>query len=253
MAKSPSKAVTKADHDERADSTKAASKRAIRRIGERVAAGEERLALNIRSDGPNSSMREAIHGMSSQEMELRLIDAFGTTSTEFVDEMSSLLMTVFNSGNDRRATREINAALAVLDGVKPDNEVEAMLLTQMVATNHAAMTCLAQIGQPIGAENFGNLGVKLLRTFTAQAEALAKLQRKGEQVVRVVHVHNYPGGQVMAGDVHNHPRGGGRGQPTENGGQSDATGDFGQGAALPRPNEIGEGMPVARSRRAKKV
>ena len=47
----------------------------------------------------------------------------------------------------------------------------------------------------------GNLAVKLLRTFMAQTEALAKLRRGGEQVVRVEHVHVYPGGQAIVGNV----------------------------------------------------
>ena len=48
-------------------------------------------------------------------------------------------------------------------------------------------------------EATGNMAVKLLRTFALQAEALAKLQRKGEQIVKVVHVH--PGGQAIVGNV----------------------------------------------------
>ena len=57
-------------------------------------------------------------------------------------------------------------------------------------------------------EGQGNLAVKLLRTYTApQIEALAKLRRKGEQTVRVEHVHVH-GGQNIFGDVN--PQGGGR-------------------------------------------
>ena len=33
------------------------------------------------------------------------------------------------------------------------------------------------------------MAIKLLRTYTAQLEALAKLRRGGEQTVRVEHVH----------------------------------------------------------------
>jgi hypothetical protein len=44
---------------------------------------------------------------------------------------------------------------------------------------------------------------KLLRTFTAQSEALAKIKRGGEQTVRVEHVHVYPGGQAIVGAVSN--------------------------------------------------
>lgn len=206
--------------------------------------------LNIRSTGARSTTREPIEGMTDATLTIRLCDALGTTSPEFVDAMMVNLLTYFDASNDRRATREMNAALAVLDGLKPENEVEAMLITQMVATNDAAMKCLSQINSQHSAEIFGNLAVKIMRTFTGQAEALAKLRRKGEQTVRVVHVH--PGGQAVVGDVHNHPAGG-RGQLTESGDQSDAAGNSSAGAALPSPNEIGETVPIPRRRRAQKV
>lgn len=231
-------------------STKAANQRATRRLLNRHSEGQERVVMTVRSTGPKSQKREPIDGMTENMLTIRLADAMGTTSPEFVDEMLSLLAGCFGPSNDRRNTREINAALAVLDGMKAENEVEAMLLTQMVATNNAAMQCLASINQPFGVDTFGNLGVKLLRTFTAQADALAKLRRKGEQVVRVVHVH--PGGQAVVGDVHNH-RTGGRGQLGESEGQSNATGNSGQSAALPSPDTIGEAVPVPRGRRKAKV
>ncbi len=50
-------------------------------------------------------------------------------------------------------------------------------------------------------DSAGNMAVKLLRTFTAQIEALAKLRRGGEQTVRVEHVHVYRGGQAVGGNV----------------------------------------------------
>jgi hypothetical protein len=49
----------------------------------------------------------------------------------------------------------------------------------------------------------GALATKLLRTFTAQTEALAKLKRGGEQTVRVEHVHVYHGGHAIVGAVSN--------------------------------------------------
>lgn len=48
-------------------------------------------------------------------------------------------------------------------------------------------------------DSAGNMAVKLARTFAIQAEVLAKLQRGGEQVVKVVHVH--PGAQAIVGNV----------------------------------------------------
>jgi len=44
-------------------------------------------------------------------------------------------------------------------------------------------------GTPEQMQAHGALATKLLRTFTSQTEALAKIKRGGEQTVRVEHVH----------------------------------------------------------------
>lgn len=246
--------VSKAAAAEAPRGTRIANLYAGARVRKRVEGGGERLAMNIRRTGPRSNCREPIGGMTEEALQLRLADALGTTSPEFIDHILSSLLTYFEdsspSPNDRRTTREINAALAVLDGLKPENEVEALLISQMVACSDASLRCMSMLATTAGAETYGNLAVKLMRTFTAQAEALAKLRRKGEQVVRVVHVH--PGGQAVVGDVHNHREGGG-GPVTEIRGQSDATGKSRQGAALPGPDPIGEAVPVASGRREEEV
>ena len=244
------KAATKAE-PELARGTKIANLRASGRLIDKVEKGGERVMLNVRSTGNNQTTREPLEGMTDQQLTMRLADAMGTTSPEFIDATLVNLLTVFDAPNDRRATREINAALAVLDGMKPENEVEAMLVTQMVATNDAAMKCLAAISKGLHPEMWGNMSVKLLRTFTGQAEALAKLRRKGEQTVRVVHVH--PGGQAVVGDVHNHSGQGRRGQHSENGGQSDAADNANEREALPSPNPIGEAVPIPSSGRQEAV
>jgi hypothetical protein len=52
----------------------------------------------------------------------------------------------------------------------------------------------------------GSLAVKLMRTYTAQVEALARLRRGGEQRVIVQHVNVNEGGQAIVGAV-NQPGG----------------------------------------------
>jgi hypothetical protein len=73
----------------------------------------------------------------------------------------------------------------------------------MAMTNSAALRALSiadrNLLHPEHAQSLGNLAVKLLRTFTAQAEALAKLQRGGEQIVKHIHLDNR-GGQTIVTD-----------------------------------------------------
>lgn len=140
----------------------------------------------------------------------QLKDAFGTTSHDFMARSISLLATAMQRSGQGRA-EGINAGLAVVAGVRPENETEAMLAVQMAATHEAAMSMLdiaRSNGTVPAIQAAGGLAVKLLRTYTAQMETLAKLRRGGEQTVRVEHVHVHPGAQAIVGAV-NHPGGGG--------------------------------------------
>src|SRR5438045_5296201 len=97
-----------------------------------------------------------------------------------------------------------------------------MLVGQMAVTHAFALQLMGRAKRVEEIPQFdsaGNMAVKLLRTFTAQIEALAKLRRGGEQTVRVEHVHVYPGGQAVVGNVTTQPGGGGGEQ---NGGQPQA-------------------------------
>jgi hypothetical protein len=142
----------------------------------------------------------------------RLLDAFGTRSHAFVDELLAALgLSVRSRGAECVTEKELNAALAALDGIRPRDESEAMLAVQMVATNRAALDMLARARHAEYLPTMhecGNLAVKLLRTYTAEIEALAKLRRDGEQTVRVEHVHVHDGAQAIVGNVVSRQRSG---------------------------------------------
>ena len=134
-------------------------------------------------------------------------NALGSSSSAFQNRLLHEVGTVIQTD---RLEQDTNVALAVLDGVQPRDEVEAMLAAQMAATHSVAMHMLGKARRAEYLEHmnsFGGLATKLLRTFTAQTEALAKLRRGGEQTVRVEHVHVHSGGQAIVGAVN--ARGGG--------------------------------------------
>lgn len=137
------------------------------------------------------------------------MNAFGTKSQPFIDTVMTSMFKYWLS-IDAPLERNYNAALAVLNDVQPQNETEAMLALQMVAANDASIRCLSQMGSASFIDQmntFGNLANKFMRTFAVQAEAMAKLRRGGEQIVKHVHVNE--GGQaVIAGTVNS---GGARG------------------------------------------
>jgi hypothetical protein len=137
---------------------------------------------------------------------------FGSSSLEFALHQLQFLTKIPKADlPPADQTMAVNAMLAAIAGVQPQNETEGALAVQMAATHHLAMTLLERTKNaehiPV-LESNGNMAVKLLRTYTAQVEALAKLRRGGNQTVRVEHVHVHSGGQAIVGNI-THPGGGG--------------------------------------------
>ena len=133
-----------------------------------------------------------------------MLDAFGTTSYDFMATTFGQLLDTINGRDAAAKEADVNAALAIIGGAEPANEIEALIACQMAATHGLAMTLLGRTrraDQLNQVEVQGGLAVKLLRTFTLQAETLAKLRRGGGQTVRVEHVHVHPGGQAIVGAV----------------------------------------------------
>src|SRR3954463_14006541 len=92
---------------------------------------------------------------------------------------------------------------AVIQSIKPRDELEALLAAQMAAVHVAAMNFARRLGgvetiqQQDSAERAFN---KLTRTFTTQLEALKRYRSGGEQKVTVQHI-DLRGGQAIVGDV----------------------------------------------------
>jgi hypothetical protein len=100
---------------------------------------------------------------------------------------------------------QFRAALAALAGIRPHDELEAMLAAQLLASHHAAMECYRRA--MIGDQTFGgrrenlNQANKLSRTHATLLEALNRHRGKGQQKVTVEHVHVHAGGQAVVGTV----------------------------------------------------
>lgn len=140
----------------------------------------------------------------------RLQDAFGTQGTAFAVSQLNKLLAVARNSDGKVDHVTLNGMLAMIEGAEPENEVQAALAVQMVLTHAIAQDVLlrvARVDQISQFDSASNSAVKLLRTFVMQAEALAKLQRGGEQIVKVVHVH--PGAQAIVGNVVSGGNGGG--------------------------------------------
>ena len=104
-----------------------------------------------------------------------------------------------------------NNAMALLNGIQPRDEIEGMLAVQMIAVHNMVMETMKRAmitGQPPQwIESNVSHATKMLRTFTAQMEALKKYRTGGQQKVIVEHVHVTAGGQAIVGAVSTGGRG----------------------------------------------
>ncbi len=99
---------------------------------------------------------------------------------------------------------------AIVRDIAPQDGVERMLAVQMAST-HAALIRVG--GKMANAENLNQFEAyeraytKLVRTYTAQMEALRKHRNGGSQTVTVQHVNVGDGGQAIVGTVETGGRG----------------------------------------------
>ena len=150
--------------------------------------------------------------------------------------------------------RAASVAIAAVQSVGPRDGVEAMLAVQMAATHAAAMKMLNRAMQDQPSievyDSIVNRATKLLRTYTAQVEALKRYRSAGEQRVVVQHVTvtaEQAAVQVTGGAD---PAPGGRGAASKPEEQSHAQSDTARLAhapepAMPCPNPARDAMPAA--------
>jgi hypothetical protein len=197
----------------------------IKKARKRTKARAPRIAINIEDRGTAGRASYPDH-CDEEGHRYRLVDTFGTRSLEFVSAMLNGLgiatadhLLDYDSSPGSANQVAFNAALAVISGVRPKDEIEAMLAAHMAVTNIALLELVARTRGSIANYRYesdgikrldvvGNLTNKFMRTYTMQIEALARKRRKGEQNIRVKHVHVYADGQAIVGNVRHR---GGRG------------------------------------------
>jgi hypothetical protein len=131
---------------------------------------------------------------------LLLMEAVGTANSDF---LNGLIRQLANAGS-QVDEGQINFMLAVIKGIEPRDQLEAMLAAQMAAVHMASMTLARRLASAEylehqdSAERAFN---KLTRTFVSQMEALKRYRTGGEQKVTVQHVSVSEGGQAIVGNV----------------------------------------------------
>jgi len=128
---------------------------------------------------------------------------FGVNNEAVFDVLLSQVMNTTSTAysNDAGA----NYIISMLLELKPQNGLEAMLISQMIATHNMSMemskraTLSEQTVEGVS-ENVKR-SVKLMQTFTAQLTTLQKMRNKGQQVIQVQHVNVESGGQAIVGNI----------------------------------------------------
>lgn len=132
---------------------------------------------------------------------IALCDLFASTSGEFTSDSIAKIANAVSPGGAIDNTK-LNAGMALVAAVAPQNELEAALAVQMAATHSMSLEMLRRASTAShvdGLREYGNLATKLQRTFTAQIKTLADWRRGGVQEVR--HVHVYEGGQAVVAET----------------------------------------------------
>lgn len=195
----------------------------------------------VRNEGDENLTITAADHQDKRLHGAAMMEALGTRSLPFLnDTLANINKVLSRSGLPTE--QQYNAAVAILASVEPQNELEATLASQMVAANECAFRCMrGMITSDMVDQHkmYGDLANKFMRTFSAQAEALSKLRRGGEQIVKYIHVHE--GGQAVVAGTINQQRGvAGVGNAEQLYGTNTAS----ECASLPCPDPTRNGVPV---------
>src|SRR4051812_19636931 len=172
----------------------------------------------------------------------------GSDSDHFNQTMAQTLaaLWVANSDDEQR-DRQYLAATAALIGAKPQDELEGMLISQMIACHSASMetfrrAMLPEQGFEVWKAQLNAAG-KLSRTYATLLEALGRHRGKGQpQVVRVERVTVEAGGQAIVGAV---TQGGGAHNESEERPHAQATLAHAPEPALRSPDPLRQPVPLA--------
>jgi len=148
---------------------------------------------------------------------LQLADAFGTRSQSvmatFLRQLEALCGDSFwddEAKQWRLDEQEFNAALAIVNSVKPKNEMEAAFAAQMVAVHLMTMKVSARALKYDCDTRTAATAAKLAKTFTGQLEALQSMRGEKPETHQTItvkkelhqHVHYHRGEEKSDGQPH---------------------------------------------------
>ena len=101
---------------------------------------------------------------------------FGTDNKDSTEALASQVVAMVTGTAGRRGLENVKYALATIHGIGPKDELEGLLAVQMIGVHNLAVECLRRASlkdqTTEGMDANIQRATKLLRTFTAQMEAL---------------------------------------------------------------------------------
>lgn len=137
--------------------------------------------------------------------ELLMMEALGTGDCDFANGIVRQLANASGSPGRPADELDLNFMLSVVVGIRPNDQVEAMIGTQMAVTHSAAMRAalyLARAENLLETKSAERTLNKLVRSFTALVEALKRHRAVDEQRMTVQNnVSVQDGGRAIVGPV----------------------------------------------------
>lgn len=158
----------------------------------------------------------AIQNPDDPLLAVKMSEALGTADPDLLNHLLDQIVQTFrgtvstDGADNKAATAAANKAMAILNGIQPQDELEGILAAQMIGVHNMAMDCIGRATRTEWVNQMSiymNGATKLLRAFAAQMEALKKYRSGGQQKIVVEHVNVTEGGQAIIGVVN--PGGGG--------------------------------------------
>ncbi|MFA6263714.1 MAG: hypothetical protein WCW33_04185 [Candidatus Babeliales bacterium] len=174
---------------------------------------------DAREDGKNTILKTKVRFYddeltADQKVEIQRATecaVTGAASYEYANVLITQTVNALLENDPKHIIEKLNAIFNALLSLSPQDEIEGMLCTRLVALHDHYMTRLMRVKstEHINQSEFQiNSAIKLMRIYNETLEALSRYRRKGEQRVMVQHVNVNRGGQAIVGGEINHGGGG---------------------------------------------
>ena len=169
----------------------------------KISAPGKPLKFDKGDESAEGSLRKVtIPGDRSNLLKMKM--SLGSDDVDFVNVMANQIYLSHPSLREEHPCDILNKITPVLHAIKPRDEFEGIMATQIVSTHNLAMEMMSRAAQredQIAIESAVNLATKLTRSFITLVDGLDKHRYGRQQKMTVEHVHVNEGGQAIVGNV----------------------------------------------------